>query len=208
MSHHHPLRRSRIAVIIALTVLVVAGGCGDKPRPDLRGFLTDYVKKYPKSELTDIYKLLYQGVYGVGHLIKSEKEAMGYLTEEMNTMAPLSGEALTESCRPDGAMIRVNLRPFKAAGLDPGLLLRAMLETAGNTKGTADEFSALWNEVGNLLEDGGLPFDIDEFNAMTDDLQEQGWPAVHHSDEYSKAYKPAYRVVTAESFKRYFPGKN
>jgi hypothetical protein len=208
MHQNHYAHRTWLLPLLSCVfyfAFVIFDGCSGSSDAGLREFIQTYLKNHPKAEVQDIYKLMYQGVFGVGHLIKSEREAMDYLAQEMASMSTLEGEPLTEPCIPDGSMLRVNLRPFKAAGMDSKALLGAMMETAGKNKGTAAQFAALWSRVGGLIDDGAFKeLDIDEYDALTNDLEEQNWPAVHHSESYSAAYKPAYRVISKEAFEKYF----
>ncbi len=200
MLRFHTLR----ALPLILGAILCLSGCSGDRSSDLGEFLTGYLKAHPKADVQDVYKLLFQGVFGVGHIITSQQEAAQFLAREMASMPARSGEPMTEPCRPDGGMLRVNLRPFRDAAMNTDDLIAAMMETAASVKAAPEEFASLWSAVGDLIEDGVLPLDLDEYNALTDDLLEQNWPAVHHSDDYSHAYAPAYRVVSREAWERHF----
>lgn len=195
---------STLLVVATLPIAIVA--CGQQSDAQLRDFVNAQVKMRPESEIQDIYKLLYQGVFGVGHLITSEQEAFQTLSEEMRALGePVPGEPLVESCLPDGSMLRVNLRPFRTKGLDPRLLVAAMMETVKKVKAERVRFEALWSDVGDLIEAREIDLDVDEYQAFTRDVQEQQFPVVSHSTAYKKAYRPAYRVVLKTAFDLYFP---
>jgi len=36
-----------------------------------------------------------------------------------------------------------------------------------------------------------------DLDTLAADLADDGYPAIHHSDDYREIYRPAYRVVTA-----------
>ena len=75
---------------------------------------------------TDFYKLLFQGVFGVGHIMGSA--AWNWLRKETESV-DLEGhpeEPLLEGVSADGSMVRVNLRPYLKRGLPLEDLFEAM----------------------------------------------------------------------------------
>jgi hypothetical protein len=154
---------------------------------------------YPLMELRDIYKLLYQGMMGAEHLMPSRQEYTRYLEAEFKLLQPDSTDRLLEPLRPDGALFRLNLRPFKSRqlGLEP--LISYLLETAQVVTGTRDELLAVWEEFTHLCLAGKIqqynPAAIEQFSHW---LEQVDYPAVHHSEVYSREYQPAYRLIAAQ----------
>src|SRR4030042_1109453 len=126
---------------------------GNAPAAVVR-LIGDHVTRYPAMEPADIYKLLYQGVLGPEHLIASPEAFAARLRVEYGTVPPDEAELLWEAVRPDGALGRVNLRPFKAGGGDVERLIDACLETAGRTWGTPAELRAAWATFVELYRAG------------------------------------------------------
>ncbi len=208
--------RTNRCALVPLCGFVFAA-CSMNP-DSLESFLAASVRARPEMEVQDLYKLLYQGHFGIGHLIASRDAASEYLFREMgaisaqppNPLIPASAEAqppdpLLESCSPDGKMVRVNLRPFGRLFLDPEKLLDAMMETARLTAADTASFRAEWEKVGIFIRKGALHFETAAYDALSRDMREAGFPAVHHSQKYSQRYHPAYRVVLREQFVRCFP---
>ena len=52
----------------------------------------------------------------------------------------------------------------------------------------------------NMIEDGELPFNLNEFDLYFNKYVDQGMPLVSHSEIYKNMYDPHYRVV----HKKYF----
>ena len=154
--------------------------------------------------MRDIYKLLYQGCYGVGHIISSRDDAMTYLRNECESLVYSRDEPLLRPCNADQTMLRVNLRPLLREKREPGLLVDAMLETANMVRPDTAAFLRVWNETGTLIEQHALPFDHAEYVAFTDTVRAAAFPAVHHSAGYAAAYRPAYRVVLRSAFEKRF----
>jgi len=160
---------------------------------DLAAFsrlIDEHLARRPLMAPADVYKLLYQGVLGPEHLITSSDDFAARLRAEYEAVEPDDSDPLWERVRPDGALKRVNLRPFKARGGDVESLTGAGLQTAERHWGTPAELRAAWAGFVELCR----AFDPAEVLALTARLEELGYPPVHHSPGYREAYRPAYRV--------------
>ncbi|MBN1966083.1 MAG: hypothetical protein JW910_15645 [Anaerolineae bacterium] len=152
--------------------------------------------RYPALTVRDAYKLLYQGVRGPAHLITDADAFLARLHAEIDGLAAVEPvEEPWEVIQPDGALVRVNLRPYVKAGHSVARLAQACIETAAFTWGTPDLLRAAWGVFVALCAEGRLAFPPDEVAAFTAWLDEHGYPAAHHSEVYRAAYSPAYRVV-------------
>ena len=170
----------------------------------LADFLNSELRKRPLSDVQDIYKLLYQGSFGVGHLIASGENARNYLDEELQGLEPASDETLLEPCNREQSILRVNLRPFLAKNMAPSRLVDVMMESVAMLQPDTAAFVRLWSDVGTLIERGIVPLDHAAYAHFTADIARAGYPAVHHSTAYARAYKPAYRVVLTVPYWKVF----
>jgi hypothetical protein len=161
----------------------------------------------------DIYKLIHQGVYGPGHIIASAAEARRALTAEVRSQKAEYGrqnhraEELIEEIDPGGKLVRVNLRPFAIAAevrnqkaecrsqnCGTEWLANAMVESARQVKGDPEQMERrLAAAVRWCRKD--LPRQAAELERIAAQAEESGYPAFHHSPAYTRAYRPAYRVV-------------
>lgn len=162
---------------------------------DLNHF-RDIIKRqfelYPGMELSDLYKLVYQGVMGSGHAISSEPEAESRLRmEASNPGTPPLEEPLYEEISTDGEVLRINLRPYMAGGGVTGALLTAFVRTGREYRGSAAELAARWKNAMELQS----VFSTEAMTAFGKEMEERGWPALHHSETYRQLYRPAYRVA-------------
>jgi hypothetical protein len=157
---------------------------------------------YPRMELRDVYKLIYQGVMGSEHLIDSEQGFYQYLLSELESVSADPTERLFEAIRPDEALFRINLRPYKSHHLSPDQLFPFLIETARLFKGSKSELRHRW-EAFTQLRDGKqvVNFELSALQLFTQRLEEMDYPAMHHSETYAQAYQPAYRLIAA----RYIP---
>lgn len=150
-------------------------------------------------EAQDIYKLLYQGILGPEHLISSPAEFKAVLWAEYDTLGAAQDEALWEPVRPDGELLRLNLRPFKARGLSLDKLIDACLATARHAWDAPAELRKAWNVVVESCAGRRWPLQAPaDFSNLTARLEELNYPPVHHSRQYVEAYWPSYRLLAAE----------
>ncbi len=162
---------------------------------DLLGLLDTHLAHYPLMALQDVYKLLYQGILGPEHLIAEPKAFTARLLAEHEAVPATAAEPLYEPVRPDGRLLRVNLRPFKALRGDLDRLLNACLEAANMRWGTQDDLAAAWAAVADACQTGRWSH-LGTAAAFSTWLDAQGYPAVHHSRQYREAYRPAYRLIS------------
>ena len=155
-------------------------------------------------QVEDVYKLVHQSAFGNGHLITDEGAARQALLLELESVKADATEPLFEIVTWNASVIRVNLRPFKARSLDPEHLVEAMLASARAFRPDRREFERWWEQIVDAApyphDDGRLAFSA--LRAFGEARKAEGYPAIHHSDEYNARYKPAYRLVmTAEATK-------
>ena len=165
-------------------------------RACLTYLIAEHLAWHPAMEPRDVYNLLYQGVLGPEHLVAWPEDFAARLRAEYQAVSLDEAEPLWEPVRPDGALVRLNLRPFKAGRRDVERLITACLQTAERTWGTPEELRAAWATFVELCQAGTwetLPLaGVLAFSAW---LEEHGYPAVHHSAGCREASEPVYRLV-------------
>jgi hypothetical protein len=169
----------------------------NKPDPWM-DLLQQHATWYPLVEQRDIYKLVYQGIMGSEHLISSPQGFINSLVEEFEPLQADPSARLLEPIRPDRALIRVNLRPYKALHQPVEVLVPGLLETARVFNGDLEEFKSVWMRFVRACEQGQFSsFEVSEVYVFTTWIEGLGFPAVHHSEAYRRAYQPAYRLISA-----------
>lgn len=171
--------------------------------------MTEYAKivrahaeKYPVMQPQDAVKLAYQSEFGGGHLITDVSACEIYLQQEYHSIAQKEEAPLIEEI--GSGMVRVHLEALQKAGILPQLLAQAFIACANEKRGSAQNFQKKLAQLGSLAKQGIFGFDAEELNRYLAEYAAQGYPAVRHSEEYRRAYKPAYRVMTA-SYARLLP---
>ncbi|MBN2388699.1 MAG: hypothetical protein JXB85_16905 [Anaerolineales bacterium] len=161
---------------------------------EITDLLSDHLRRYPKMEARDIYKLLFQAALGAGHAVTDAAAAQAWLARELAAMGPGPDDPLLDPISPDGRMVRVHLRPYVQAGQDPQVLLQAFLQTANEWRG-ATEVLGEYGQAAARSSPSPMGEAIQAFFAT---MKAQGFPAAHHSAAYQTLYRPAYRVVARE----------
>ena len=87
---------------------------------DTRAFLLSHVSAYPKAELSDLFKALYQSAFGCEHLVADASAAEAYIASEAAHARPHAGEIVEPL---DGPYVRVHLDILKK-GLSAQTLAR------------------------------------------------------------------------------------
>jgi hypothetical protein len=154
----------------------------------------------PAMRARDAYKLLYQGVFGVGHIMGPG--AWEYLQREASNlnMAEQPSEPLMEPVSVDGQVVRVNLRPFLRENQPLSKLMEAM--RLSNIDGDAAEFLEIWGAFAKLPWSLELGFEREDIEAISRSLNSTNPQPMHHTHEYRDAYHPAYRVVNKRELAR------
>ena len=80
-------------------------------------FLKEHIRRYPKVQPQDIYKLCFQAAFGAEHLLQDEERAWQYLQREYENLPPIA-EGLTAEEQPllewiAPEVVRVHLSVYK-----------------------------------------------------------------------------------------------
>ena len=144
----------------------------------------------------DLYKFLHQAVYGPGHAIPNPEAAAAWMERELADLGPSpEGEPACEDLGGEPPLVRVNLRPFVAGGGDPDLLVAAFVASANREWGNSHRMEIVLSLAASYVQCAGHGELSPELEALNNELAAQGYPAIHHSEAYLEAYRPAYRVV-------------
>jgi len=144
---------------------------------------------HPSMQPQDLCKLCYQAARGGEHLLTNLSGARAYLEAEFASVAveeiPLSEPISSE-------YVRVNLAAWKAAGYGAEELFTLFAAGGGVPKEVEpylDAAERVWCRSGRSAE---------ALSAFLTEYRGAGCPSLHHSEEYRRAERPAYRVVRRE----------
>jgi hypothetical protein len=146
--------------------------------------------------LQDVYKLLYQGILGPEHIIDSAEHFTVRLRSEWENIPQGPIESLVEPIHPDEKLVRINLRPYRAAGGSLEQLTEVCLETSWQNFQGVKDLQEVWSRLAHyFIENHLYSFTNQDVQNFTRWLKENDFPTVHHSENYRQIYRPAYRLV-------------
>lgn len=173
--------------------------------PTLFEFSLNAWKSEKAMRVQDAYKWLYHATLGGEHAVTSDEGPRRWMDAEWPTLSqPYKGESLVVRLRPDGQLIRVNLRPFRSAGGAPEALLQAFVASAKQFHADKTDFIREWTALGEFLKAKGKWQNLAFSDWMKLDVEakKQGYPAIDHSPEYLRDAHPAYRVLLASEWRK------
>ena len=158
----------------------------------MKEHLCAHFERYPKMQLADIVKLLYQSEFAGGHLIDHGKDSVLRLNAECLETAPCSPDAYEDI---GSGLCRLHLWHAVQEGISMETVSRLFAATAKAVRGSTANYKNKLNMLKRYCAAGDLPFNPHTLTAYISSLKKQGWPPISHSDTYRAAYHPAYRVV-------------
>lgn len=159
----------------------------------LRELLLAQYKRYPKLQIRDIFKYIYQSVFGCEHMATSFETAVDYILSESSQSTSKPNQAPLID-RLDNAYSRVDLA-YLNCGLSPKTLAKLFLLSSKCEKGGIKDLEALIETAKELAVENLFDFSLKEFEAAAKKWQADGYPPVHHSDTFKALYNPSYRVI-------------
>lgn len=191
-------RITNFFLLIQMIIFLTSLNAQDIKNLSIKETLLQELKRHPESNVQDIYKFLHQAAFGSEHAVKNIDAVKKWMDSEIAGLDNSIEDELVNYLSADRKIVRVNLRPYLKAGMDVSLLLNAFIKTANEYKGSAETFTRYWNEAILIAEKGKYNFNSKEMKSFYSEYEKLGFPAMHHSDKYSTAYKPAYRVINIE----------
>ena len=153
--------------------------------------IIEHCGTYPKLQVRDLFKYLFQSAFGCEHLMSDEKTALEYIKREYESIkkdiAPCSEDLA-------GDYSRVHLSCLNA-GLKPETLAKLFCLSAKREPNGQDLLDQMTEIAEELIGNGALPLNIADFKSELEVWKNSGYTAIRHSDVFREAYRPAYRVI-------------
>ncbi len=156
-----------------------------------RALLLRHGFAYPILQTEDIFKYLFQSAFGCEHLVSSDGAALDSIGREYGTVSTKTAPRLD---RLDGEYSRVHLS-WLNGGLSSETLARLFCLSAKKEQGGKALLEEKLRVAKELVADGLLPPSCTDFETALDEWRAMDYPALHHSDAFRAAYRPAYRVI-------------
>ncbi len=169
----------------------------DTLRRHLMRLLESEQSRYPLAHLQDYYKLVYQSVFGMEHLVADDRSFRRYLKEEYDAIAPDGSLPLFYPITLIDPIGRLHLKRCKSAGIPPDRISEICLRSCHEQRRDPEiDFPRVISIFCDLLGNSPFWFDTHTISEFLRHLQVMRFPAVHHSDEYREAYDPHYRLIS------------
>ncbi len=164
-------------------------------------FLLHY-SKYPKMQIQDFLKLLYQSCFGPMHLHSNPdlQTIHKYLTSELETVKD-EGKFQEEI---GNGYSRIYLdailsNRMSLTDLEEGFY-ESMNQTIDMSKARNDFRTGVIDLI-ELIEEKKIDLDLNQSVQLTSEYMEKGIRPIHHSAIYKEEYDPHYRVVSDKLIK-------
>ena len=159
----------------------------------LEQILRHHARKYPQMQPTDAEKLIYQNVFGGGHLIRDPAACRCALRHEYEDTPQVPHVPLLEDI--GNGMVRVMLSAIEDSGYSIEQLGYDFVRSAREHTGSMNGFLLKLDILRKVTASGAFGFSSEDLEKYLDDYQRAGYPMVSHSEQYRQVYKPAYRIV-------------
>lgn len=171
-----------------------------KDRESLKKLLLKQYELYPKMQITDMIKLIYQNEFAGGHLIVNEDDCLRRLTEELQDLKKYSSDTMSPAVFEEigNGLCRLDLTGIQNSGIDISTINRFFISTANSVSGSIKSFEEKLEVFKQCCMDKSLPYPLEEVEAYLNEYERQGYPPVSHSRDYRALYSPAYRIVKVE----------
>lgn len=169
-----------------------------EPYTPFQQIVIEHARRYPWWVATDLYKLIYQAAMGSRHAVPDREEARSRLEQEIASLGEGPDEPLLDPIASRGVIVRVHLRTLVKKVLQPDDLLEAFLLTANEFKGEERILKSYMIQSIELADHGLIHIRLRDLTRYLGLMSSAGFPHVHHSEEFNRAYHPAYRVVARQ----------
>lgn len=155
--------------------------------------LIKHYKTYPKLQIRDIFKFLFQSAFGCEHLVSSLDKATAYISDEHEAMRGKESEIEPLG----GNYARVPLS-YMDKGLSAQTLGKLFVSSAKKEENGVTDLKEKLGVASELVREGILPFSQDDFDRAVSEWEKNGCPPVRHSEIFRENYRPSYRVIASE----------
>ncbi|QWC00312.1 hypothetical protein KHQ88_01730 [Mycoplasmatota bacterium] len=171
------------------------------------GVLLDHFNRYPKMQIEDFVKLIYQNSFGPKHMDSnpSLKTVEDYIHEELKSFTNYSGTHQVESIGND--YYRVSLSVIKSQLMTIQDLAKAfyqsMIESPIADDDSINTFTSQLKVLCDIISKDKIGFEKKNCEQWIEEYLDYGIRSIRHSEEYRENYFPHYRIVHKSVLKDY-----
>lgn len=170
------------------------------------------LENYPESRLTDLYKNFFQDKFGPGHMVADTASAGAYIRRELALMRSESGgkvvgltqREVAEITGWEGKFVRVDMAVIDMGIISYKIFSDAFFESSrSHILPDVKKWANEWFLIEKIIKDIAPQINgFEEDSALLRKLLGNGEYVVHHSREYSEAYRPHYRLIKRKIWER------
>jgi len=167
----------------------------------IKALLLKQYDLYPKMQIQDTVKLIYQNEFAGGHLIENEDDILRKLLEELCSLkhSCMDKRVPCDAFEDIGNnLCRLHLAALKYYDISLNTVNKLFISTANSIKGSIQSFEEKLDVLRQCCKEGLLPYPLEELEAYLCSYKKKGYPPVSHSEIFRAAYSPAYRIVRSE----------
>lgn len=164
-------------------------------------YISSQLKLHPSMKPQDFVKLCYQAAFGAEHLLADTERAKSYLLSEYHSATGEPG-TLYERISPN--VCRINLSAWKHTGMPIEWLFQMFVASSSDFEKKDTKFLEYLEIIELNLHELPVSFTLSDWKSYLDTYMKEGIHAVHHSEAYRAAERPAYRIVNSR-FTRLIP---
>jgi len=199
--------------VLSVSLLTGCGGSAGK-RAEARAVrqaIERQLEEYPESRVQDIYKCFCQDKLGPEHLIPNAEAAKAYLSWELATYRQDldSGKYEKPALRhfpvgDQGNYVRVDLSVVLDGLISEDDYLDAFVRSANaGFHESPEQWRRQWTAIAACIRHdfAGIP-DAAQDLAVIDTIMAGDHLILHHSEAFSEAYHPHYRIIARDIFEK------
>ncbi len=197
---------------LLLVSLLFAGCGGASDTPDggnsrhTAEVVQAYMTRFPQSQLRDLYKFCFQGVFGLEHLMRDSLGAASYIERELASAdsADWQRPLFHYPVGIDGDFVRVDLNYVRQGVIPASTLVSAMLHSGKAVDDRLfEEWKKQWADImESIVNVQPRPLNIEEDARLIDSLLAEGQYAWHHSKLFNETYRQHYRIIRRDVFEQ------
>jgi len=164
----------------------------------MKDLLLKQYNLYPKMQIQDMVKLIYQNEFAGGHLVENEKNSMQKLQEECCSLEQCSpNRRISDNAFEEigNGLCRFHLTALQCNTISLTTINRFFLNTANSIRGSIQSFEEKLDVLRQCCKNRELPYSLEELETYLYAYKHQGYPPVSHSEVYRTTYTPTYRIV-------------
>ncbi|HKL47346.1 MAG TPA: hypothetical protein VJ878_01655 [Candidatus Izemoplasmatales bacterium] len=168
-------------------------------------------KRYPRMELEDFIKYIYQNSFGPKHMTANPTvdALIAYIEDELSRHQPNAEDKYFQAIGND--YYRVSLSVIESGLMDVKNLAvtfyNSMLDSPVMDETAIALFTHQLNIIRYLIETKALPYEVNESKDFIEAYLDSGIRPLHHRETYRMIYHPHYRVIHKRHIKNYIEVK-